>query len=124
MPQATNSKALRLQIIESFDLEELELLCDDIEDIDVHFGNLSGTKIEPKAQNLIKHMQKHGKMHVLLQELQSRRPHIDWESLYPVEDEKPGQAEQPKQPEKAQQVETPQIRIMHMPISIGDLPTS
>jgi hypothetical protein len=84
MPQPTNSKALRLQIIKSFDLEELELLC---EDVGVRFGNLSGTKIETKAHSLIKHMQKDGRMHDLLRELQSCRSHINWESLYPVGEE-------------------------------------
>ena len=66
---------LRELLSDSFNLEELRLLCFDL---GLDYENLAGGTKGMKAQNLITYLQRRGKLQRLLDVVKSQRPNVDW----------------------------------------------
>lgn len=66
---------VRHLIVEHFNLEELALLCADLE---VPFENLGGNGLEAKSQALLAHMARRGRLAELVSHCVTLRPHVTW----------------------------------------------
>ncbi|MFN2123655.1 MAG: SUMF1/EgtB/PvdO family nonheme iron enzyme [Candidatus Promineifilaceae bacterium] len=66
---------LRELLSDSFNLEELRLLCFDL---GLDYENLAGGTKTTKMQDLITYLQRRGELQKLLDEVKSQRPNVDW----------------------------------------------
>jgi hypothetical protein len=71
---------LRKLLIDSFNLEELRILCFDL---DFDYEELAGTTKTTRIHDFIMHLKRHGKLQQLLDEVSKQRPHVDWPDLEP-----------------------------------------
>ena len=75
---------LRKLLIDSFDLEELRLLCFDL---GLDYEELAGKTKSTKMQDLVTYLQRRGELQRLLDAVKSQRPNVDWPDFAPtVED--------------------------------------
>jgi hypothetical protein len=79
MTTANDTQQLRQLMLTTFNKEELEILC---ADLDVNYENLVGEMLERKLLSLIVHMHQHGATAQLLAMLKQRRSNIDWDSIH------------------------------------------
>lgn len=66
---------LREQMHETFEISDLQLLCFDLY---VEYENLAGDTKQSKVINLIKHMERHGRLPELLDKCRQMRPQVTW----------------------------------------------
>lgn len=62
-------------MIEVFDLQELEDLA---LDVGVNYQAILGEGLRGKAMGLVSHFARHGRLDLLVNQLATERPHIDW----------------------------------------------
>ena len=73
---------LRLKMEKSFDLEELQSLCFDL---DIDFENLAGQGKRIRIESLLTYMENRGYLPQLLTALQATRPHVNWDNRPPAD---------------------------------------
>jgi hypothetical protein len=67
--------SLREQISSNFNLDEIRSLCFDL---DINYENLSGDTLDRKAQELVAHCNRRGRLQVLVNRCSELRPATDW----------------------------------------------